>query len=412
VFFGTVRAQTFTVDASGQSLTAISPAGQDSVHIAVVTPGGTSATTQVDQFTYVQPTQIAVVAVDPNTGNLTGGDTIRVDVNANAAVVPQAILFGSMPASSVQYLGLFGVDIQRFSVVTPPNPKGDVHVTVLTQDSSSAPSDKNLFHYVETPAPLPAIIAIDPATGSVVGGDTVRINGTNIGDAKEVKFGDITSESFNKVMDQGAVVIDAISPCHMTGLAPVTVTTPRGTSPIVGTSAFNYSLPQVFATVNFGSRAVGTAGSMAATVPLKVSLTDLPQDSVVSLASLVGDGIGRAMVLQIFQLGGLGPQFTVRQFVAAFGNVTLNYAVSGIQLQRGVRDFSIQLTPPAGGNQTIQISFAPTAKGYRADLVRASVGGVSASGTGVLAPIVGFLGPLYSNIINNYLAVLVYGIGT
>src|SRR5262249_45816468 len=185
VFFGTVRAQTFIVDASGQSLTAISPAGQDSVHIAVVTPGGTSATTQVDQFTYVEPTQIAVVAVEPKTGTSAGGDSVRVDVNANAAVVPKAILFGSVPASSVQYLGLYGVDIQRFSVVTPSNPKGDVHVTVVTQDSSSPTSPNKLFTYVEpTTPPLPAIIAIDPATGSGVGARTVRTHAPQTGVAQ------------------------------------------------------------------------------------------------------------------------------------------------------------------------------------------------------------------------------------
>jgi hypothetical protein len=415
VFFGAVRAQTFTVDASGQSLTVISPAGQDSVHIAVVTPGGTSAMTQVDQFTYVEPTQIAVVAVQPNTGTSAGGDSIRVDVNANAAVVPQAILFGSVPASSVQYLGLSGVDIQRFSAVTPPNRGGDVHVTVVTQHSSSAPSPNNLFHYVEpTTAPLPAIIAIDPATGSVVGGDTVRIYGTDIGDAKEVKFGNVTSESFKVTMTDKGVVIDAISPCQVKGLAPVTVTTPRGTSQAVSASEFSYSLPQVLATVDFGSRAVNTTGdAKTATVPLKISLTDLPQGLVVPIASLVGDAFVRAQLQTLFQLGGLGPQFTVAQFVATFGNVTLNYAVSGIQLQRG-RDFSVQLTPAAGGNQTIQISFVPRAQGDRADLLRASVGGISASGTGVagtLAPVAGLVGNLFSGFINNYLAVLLHGIG-
>jgi hypothetical protein len=414
VFFGTVRAQTFTVDASGQSLTAISPAGQGSVHIAVVTPGGTSAMTQVDQFTYVEPTQIDVVAVEPNTGTSTGGDSIRVDVNANAAVVPQAILFGSMPASSVQYLGLSGVNIQRFSVVTPPNRGGYVHVTVVTQDSSSAPAEKNLFQYVDTP-PLPTITSIDPATGSVVGGETVRINGTDIGDAKEVKFGDVTAESFKKTMtDKGAVAIDAISPCQVQSLVPVTVTTPLGTSPIVGAPEFNYSLPQVLATVDFGNRPVGTRDVKTATLPLKISLTDLPQDLVVP-PSLVGNAFAQAQLLGLFQLGGLGPQFTVGQFVAAFGNVTLNYAVSGMQLQRGEgRDFSIQLAS-AGGNLTISISFVPIAKGYRADLLRPSVGGISASGTGVagiLAPVAGLVGNLCSNVINNHLAVLVKGTGT
>jgi hypothetical protein len=280
----------------------------------------------------------------------------------------------------------------------------------VTQHSSSAPSPNNLFHYVEpTTAPLPAIIAIDPATGSVVGGDTVRINGTDIGDAKEVKFGNVTSELFKKVIDQGAVGIDAISPCQVQSVVPVTVTTPRGTSKIVSASEFSYSLPQVLATVDFGSRTVGTIGDpKTATVPLKVSLTDLPQGLVVP-PSLVTN----AQLQMLFQLGGLGPQFTVGQFVATFGNVTLNYAVSGIQLQRG-RDFSVQLTPPAGGNQTISVRFLPRAKGYRADLLRASVGGISASGTGVagaLAPVAQYLGPLYYNIINNHLAVLLVGTG-
>ena len=162
-------------------------------------------------------------------------------------------------------------------------------------------------------------------------------------------------------------------------------------------------------------RAVGTTGApMTATVPLKISLTDLPQDLVVPLASLVGDGIARATLLAVFQSRGLGPQFTVGQFVAAFGNVTLNYAVSGIRLQRGEgRDFSIQLGS-AEQNLTISISFVPIAKGYRADLLRASVGGISASGTGVagsLAPVAGFVASLFSNVINDHLAVLLEGTG-
>jgi hypothetical protein len=417
VFFGTVRAQTFTVDASGQSITAISPAGQGSVHIAVVTPGGTSAMTQGDQFTYVEPTHIEVVAVEPHTGTSTGGDSIRVDVQAKAGFVPQAILFGSMSASSVQNLGLSGADIYRFSVVTPPN-RGQVHVTVVTQDSSSAPSSNNLFTYVDPPPPQPpAIFAIDPATGLVVGGETVRINGTDIGDANEVKFGDVTSESFKvKIMDQGAVVIDAISPCNMKGLVDVTVTTPpRGTSKIVSAGKFNYSLPQVLTTVSFGSRAVGgvVGPPMAAAVPLKISLTDLPQDLVVSLASLViSDALLKAGLLMYFQSRGLGPQFTVGQFVAAFGNVTCTYAISGIRLKRGEgRDFRIQLGS-AEQNQNISINFVPIAKGYRADVLRATVGGISASGPGIAGILAGFAGPFCEGLINDHLAVLLEGTGT
>ena len=165
MFFGANPAQSFTVDASGTSVTAVSPAGQDTVHTTVVTQGGTSAMTEADQFVYVEPAQIAVVAVEPKAGLSTGGESIRIDVRANAAGIPKAILFGSTPASAVNYVGPVGADTHRFAVVTPPN-RGDVHVTAVTQDASSAPSPDNLFQYVEPPPPgPPEIVGVDQCTG-------------------------------------------------------------------------------------------------------------------------------------------------------------------------------------------------------------------------------------------------------
>ena len=52
VDFGTTPATSFTV-VSDTSITADSPAGTGTVDVTVTTPGGTSATSPADQFTYV-----------------------------------------------------------------------------------------------------------------------------------------------------------------------------------------------------------------------------------------------------------------------------------------------------------------------------------------------------------------------
>ena len=415
VFFGAERAQSFTVDASGGSISVTSPAGQDSVHVTVVTPGGTSAMTEADQFEYVEPAQVEVVAVDPNTGLSTGGDSIRIDVRSKGVGVPQAILFGSTPVPSMSYLGPSGVDTHRLSVVTPPN-RGDVHVTVVTQDGSSAPSPDNLFQYVEPPPPGPPVIsAIDGTFGLVVGGETVRITGSDIGDVSEVKFGSVAAESFAVRVTEGAVVIDAISPCGTKGSVPVTVTTRRGTSAIVSAGQYKYSLPEVLGTVSFGSRTVGVAGApLTATIPLKISLTDLPQDYLVKPST--GNLINDYSLQELFRLAGLGPQFTVGQFVAAYGDATLEYAIAGVRLGRGDgRDFSVTMGAVASNTLTVSVNFVPIAKGYRADLLRASVGGISGSGTGFAgfaASLAGLAANVFTYCINDHLVVLLDGTGT
>jgi IPT/TIG domain len=54
VKFGTANAKSFMVNRDG-SITAESPAGTATVHVTVTTPGGTSATSTLDQFSYIPP---------------------------------------------------------------------------------------------------------------------------------------------------------------------------------------------------------------------------------------------------------------------------------------------------------------------------------------------------------------------
>ena len=54
VSFGSARATAYTVDSDTQ-LAATSPPGSGIVDITVITPSGTSATSNADRFTYLQP---------------------------------------------------------------------------------------------------------------------------------------------------------------------------------------------------------------------------------------------------------------------------------------------------------------------------------------------------------------------
>jgi hypothetical protein len=67
VSFGSTSATSFTV-VSPTSITAISPAGSGTVDVTVTSPGGTSATSASDQFSYPTPAAPAALSVAPDNG--------------------------------------------------------------------------------------------------------------------------------------------------------------------------------------------------------------------------------------------------------------------------------------------------------------------------------------------------------
>ena len=72
VEFGTVSVVPDSV--SDTTVTATSPVGSGTVHVTVMTPAGTSATTPADQFDYVS----VVSGVNPNSGPEAGGATVTI----------------------------------------------------------------------------------------------------------------------------------------------------------------------------------------------------------------------------------------------------------------------------------------------------------------------------------------------
>ena len=150
VHFG-ANAATGVVVNSATSVTATSPAGTGTVDVTVTTPGGISATSSADQFTYVgAPT---VSAVSPTSGPTAGGTSVTITgTNLTGA---SAVHFGANAATGVVVNGATSV------TATSPAGTGTVDVTVTTPGGTSATSSADDFTYVGPPV----VTGVNPTSG-------------------------------------------------------------------------------------------------------------------------------------------------------------------------------------------------------------------------------------------------------
>lgn len=222
-FGGTVTTNVSVL--SPTQLQVVSPAHvAATVDVGVVTPGGTSAASSGDKFTFT-PLTPAVSALAPSTGTTLGGTTVTVSGAGFTGV--QEVDLGSTAATKVTV-----VSDTKLTVVTPAHAAGAVAVTVVTGTgtSSGGPS----FTFV---TPLPRVTGVAPASGSTSGGTTVTITGTTFTGATQVSFGSVAATSFTVVSD---TTITAVTPAQSAGARNVIVTTPAGASKAVTADRFTY----------------------------------------------------------------------------------------------------------------------------------------------------------------------------
>lgn len=124
-----------------------------------------------------------------------------------AATSPDGITWTDIPP------GLGGI-------TTGPASDGSVYVAV-----GGAQQTQPVFYWAE--ACFPVLSAVDVDTLPTAGGTVVTLTGSFFSGATAVRFGDAPSADFTVVSD---TTITAVAPPHAAGLAPVTVTTPGGTS--------------------------------------------------------------------------------------------------------------------------------------------------------------------------------------
>ncbi len=217
VDFGTTPAASFTFN-SDTSITAVSPAGTDTVDVTVTGPGGTSATSSADDFTYA-PT---VSGISPTFGPAAGGTLVTITgTGFNTAT---DVEFGTTPGTG----GI--IDSDTTITIDSPAGTGTVDVTVTSPSGTSATSPADQFTY------MPAVTGISPTSGSAAGGTTVTISGIGFTGVTAVDFGTTPAASYTFNSDTS---ITAVSPAG-TGTADVTVTTPVGTSATTSADEFTY----------------------------------------------------------------------------------------------------------------------------------------------------------------------------
>jgi hypothetical protein len=218
VDFGKNAAPNFTV-VSNTSIAALSPPGTGVVDVVVTSPGGKSATSTSDLFTYA-PT---VTGVSPTSGSAGGGTSVKITGTGFSGAT--AVDFGTVPATN------FTVSSATSITATSPAGIGLVNVTVTGPAGTSAVSAADEFSYG------PTIFGISPSAGPKGGGTLVSIAGLGFTGATAVDFGTVPATSFTFVSDTS---ITAISPAG-TGVVNVTVTTPAGTSPASSADQFTYT---------------------------------------------------------------------------------------------------------------------------------------------------------------------------
>ncbi len=252
VDFGGTPATAFSVN-SDTSITAGSPAGSvGTVDITVTTPGGTSATSVADQFSYVLPATVS--SVSPNAGPTAGGTSVTV--TGTGFTTATAVHFGGTAATT------FTVNSPTtISVVSPAGSAGTVDITVTNAGGTSTTSPADRFTYDA----VPTVTAVLPNAGPTAGGATVTITGTGFTGATAVNFGGTAATSFTV---HSTTSISAVSPAGSVGtVVDITVTTPGGTSATSSADRFTYvAAPTVTAlSATSGPAAGGTTVTITGT---------------------------------------------------------------------------------------------------------------------------------------------------
>ena len=132
VAFGSTPASVTSVTAT--KVVAVSPAGSGQVEVVVTTPGGPSAITSLDHFTYLAP---SVTKISPKTGS--SGTTVTVTGKYFNGVT--GVSFGTVPATSISF-----VSSTSIKAVAPPG-TGVANVKVTTPSGTSPVVTADRFTY-------------------------------------------------------------------------------------------------------------------------------------------------------------------------------------------------------------------------------------------------------------------------
>jgi len=226
---------------SAGSVTVTAPATQaGSVSVDVVTAGGSATLTNA--FTFVDgPTFSGLSVVS---GPLAGGTTVVI-LGTNLSTV-SSVTFGGTSAT------IQSTTSSSVTVKTPAKPAGTVSVVVTA--AGGVVTARNAFTFVA----VPTLSSLTPVLGSLVGGQTVVLTGTNLSTTASVTFGGTAAV----IQSATATTVTVTTPAKTAGAFLVVVKTAGGS--VTKTSAFTYQAAPTIASVS--SAMAGVSGGVTVTL--------------------------------------------------------------------------------------------------------------------------------------------------
>jgi hypothetical protein len=328
VDFGTTQA-TITND-TATSITATSPAGSaGTVDVTVTTPGGTSATSNADKFSYdPKPT---VSGVSPNAGPTAGGNSVTI--TGTGFVSGATVKFGTASATGVTFNTATSI-----TATAPAGSAGTVDVTVTTPGGTSTTSSADHYTYESAPT----VSGVNPTAGPTAGGTPVTITGTNLTGATTVKFG---TASATNVVSVSSTQVTATAPAGSAGAVDVTVTTPAGTSATSNADKYTYEAAPTVTGI------APSAGPTAGGTPVTITGTNFDPGSTVAFGGVAATGVTVVSSTSITATSPAGSAGTVDVTVTTPGgtSATSNADKFSYDSTPSVSALSPKAGPQAGG---------------------------------------------------------------
>jgi hypothetical protein len=259
VTFGGTAATLVTV-VSPTTVTCVTPAHAAGVVDVVVTVPGDSVTMS-DGYHFMSPPSIT--SMTPNSGPVAGDTTVTI---TGIGLDPSSIVtFGGTDVTPF----FFNRNFTELRCVTPSHAAGlvDVEVTSLFRGAVTSTGG---YTYTSVVA-APTITSLAPTSGSVAGGKTVTITGTNLTGTSSVTFGG-TAATLVTVVSPTSVT--CVTPEHAADAVNVVLTAPGGA--VTSTVVYNYTV--LAASVNPGDLNADRTVNIFDLILVRTAYASLPTD--------------------------------------------------------------------------------------------------------------------------------------
>ena len=260
---GTASVASFAV-LSDSTITAITPPGAPGLRsISLTTPAGTGTLT--NGFTYYG--QPAITSVTPAGGPVAGNTALTI--NGTNFLGASAVTVGGQPVTGLV------ITATRITGRTPAGTAGAQDIVVTTPGGSATRTGGFTYHA------LPTVASVSPGSGSLAGGTTITVTGTNLSGATLVRVGSVSATGLTVV---SPTMLTCVTPAGAAGAKSVSVTTPGGTA--TRSNAFTHVfVPPTIASVS------PSAGPVAGGTSITVSGTNLLGASEVLVGGVPATGL-------------------------------------------------------------------------------------------------------------------------